>query len=162
MQKMKKTLLLTLFVMGLSLLAAGAQPSPAILGIRLGMPYEKAHAKLNKIAQFKSEDEGQQVWTLNHDSHFQHAIIGFDRDRKVRYVTVLARTNGQPVNYEDIGNLSEATRSGSPGNLRYTWKLTDTQEGFEYEVTARGSDPHHLTRYSIKRLGVKSEEADRD
>jgi len=159
---MSKAAFLALLVLTLSGFAVGKQPPPQILGLRLGMPYVQAHARLNEIGHFKSEDEGHQVWTLNHDKHYQYLIIGFDRDRAVRYVTVLARPDGQPVNYTDVGNLTEATRSGGEGNLRYTWKANDKKGHFEYLAIAKGKDPRYLNHYSIKRLGVATDEDERD
>ncbi len=153
-----KKLLLIVALSPLIAWAAARQPTPEILGIRLGMPYDAAHAKLRKIGQFKSEDEGQQVWVLEHDRHYQYAIVGFDHDRKVRYVTVLVHPEGQPVNYEDVGDLAAAARFGQAGNLRYTWTLRDKRDHFEYVATVKGKNPHHLDRYSIKRLEVLQEE----
>jgi len=126
------------------------------------MSYDQAHSRLSEIGQFKSEDEGQQVWILTHDQRYQYVIIGFDRDRQARYVTVLARPDGKPVSYAAVGDLAQATRSGSPGNLRYTWRASDKRGGFEYLVIAKGKDRHNLDRYAIKRLGVESEREDRD
>ena len=161
---MSRAACLAFLILSLSAFAVGKQPAPApqILGIWLGMSYNQAHTRLNKIGKFKSEDEGQQVWTLAHDKHYQYLIIGFDRDRAVRYVTVLARPDGQPVNYTDVGNLTEATRSGGEGNLRYTWKANDRKGHFEYLAIAKGKDAHHLNHYSIKRLGVVNEGDERD
>ena len=150
---MKKFLLILVFTT--SLWAAGKQPPPEILKIKLGASFEKAHARLNQIGHFKSEDEGQEVWVLNHDRHYEYAIVGFDHDRKVRYVTVLARPDGQPVKYEDVGNLASAARFGQPGNLRYTWTLQDKKSHLDYEATVKGKDQHRVDRYSIKRLGVQ-------
>jgi hypothetical protein len=125
------------------------------------MSYTQAHTRLNAIGHFKSEDEGQQVWTLTHDKHYQYLIIGFDRDRAVRYVTVLVRPDGQPVNYADVGNLAAASRTGGEGNLRYTWKANDKKRHFEYLAIAKGKDPHHLNRYAVKRQGAATAD-DRD
>ena len=141
---------------------AARQPAPQILGLRLGMSYDQARSRLVEIGQFKSEDEGQQVWTLTHDQHYQYAIIGFDRDRQVRYVTVLARPYGKPVSYAEVGDLAHATRSGGPGNLRYTWRANDKKGRLEYLVIAKGKDQHYLDRYAVKRLGVENEKEDRD
>ena len=138
------------------------QPAPQILGLRLGMPYAQAQSRLNQIGQFKSEDEGQEVWTLTQDQRFQYAIIGFDRDRQVRFVTVLVRQDGKPVSYADVGDVDHATRSGGPGNLRYTWRLRDNAGRFEYLVIAKGKDLHHLDQCAIKRLGVETQREDRD
>jgi hypothetical protein len=147
-------------------LAVAKQPAAQILGLRLGMSYDRAHARLNEIGQFKSEDEGQQVWQLSHDQHYQYLIIGFDRDRSVRYISVLARPNGQPVDYADVGNLADAVRSGGEGNLRYTWKANDRKGRFEYLAIAKGKDRRYLNRYAIKRLraanSTANENDDRD
>jgi hypothetical protein len=142
--------------------AAARQPAPQILGLRLGMSYDQAHSRLNEIGQFKSEDEGQQVWTLTRDRRYQYVIIGFDRDRQVRYVTALARPDGKPVSYSDVGNVVNATRSGGPGNLSYTWRAHDKNGGFEYLVIAKGKGQRYLDRYAVKRLGVESETEERD
>jgi hypothetical protein len=80
----------------------------------------------------------------------------------VRYVTVLARPDGPPVNYADVGNLAYAARSGGEGNLRYTWKASDKKGHFEYLAIAKGKDPRHLNRYAVKRLGVSAADDDRD
>ncbi|HTA56829.1 MAG TPA: hypothetical protein VK805_01640 [Candidatus Baltobacteraceae bacterium] len=159
---MKRAILPAFLLCGVAPFAAARQPAPQILGLRLGMSYAQAHSRLTEIAQFKSEDEGQQVWTLTHDQRYQYAIIGFDRDRYVRYVTVLARPDGKPVSYADVGDIANATRSGGPGNLRYTWKLTDKSSRFEYLVIAKGKDQHYLDRFAVKRLGAENEREDRD
>ena len=161
-KKMTRAASLVFLVLSLTASVVGKQPAPEILGLRLGMSYSRAYARLNEIGQFKSEDEGQQVWTLSHDKHYQYVIIGFDRDRNVRYVTVLARPDGQPVNYADVGNLADAKRSGGEGNLRYTWKANDKKGHFEYLAIAKGKDPRNLTRYAVKRLGVATDEDERD
>lgn len=121
------------------------------------MSYAKAHARLTHIGHFKSIDEGQEVWSLDQDRRYQYAIVGFDRDRRVRYVTVLARSDGQAVNYEDIGDLATASRFGQTGNLRYTWTVHDKKDHLDYEITVKGKDPHRLDRYSVKRLGIQQE-----
>ena len=159
---MRKVVLPALLLFTVVPFAAARQPAPQILGLRLGMSYAQAHSRLSEIGQFKSEDEGQQVWTLTHDQRFQYAIIGFDRDRQLRFVTVLARPYGKPVSYADVGDITHATRSGGPGNLRYTWKLSDKRGRFEYLVIAKGKDQYHLDHYALKRLGLENEREDRD
>jgi hypothetical protein len=154
---MRRAALVTFLTLSLTTSAVCRQPAPEILGLRLGMSYTRAHTRLNEIGHFKSEDEGQQVWTLTHDKHYQYLIIGFDRDRSVRYVTVLARPDGQPVNYADVGNLKDAARSGGEGNRRYTWKANDKKGHFEYLAIAKGKDPRYLNRYAVKRMGVAPE-----
>jgi hypothetical protein len=151
---MQRTVIPALLLLSVAPLAAAKEPAPRILGLRLGMSYAQAQSRLKEIGQFKSEDEGQQVWILSHDPRYQYAIVGFDRSRQLRYVTVLARPEGKPVSYSDLGDLSSATRSGGPGNLRYTWKVRDEIGGFEYLVIAKGKNNRYLDRYAVKRLGV--------
>jgi hypothetical protein len=155
---MRRAAFLAFLFLSLSVSAVAKQPAPQILGLRLGMSYTRAHARLTEIAQFKSQDEGQQVWTLSHDKHYQYVIIGFDRDRNVRYVTAIARPDGQRVSYADVGNLADATRSGGEGNLRYTWKANDKKARFEYLAIAKGIDSRYLNQYAIKRLGVANDD----
>lgn len=159
---MRRAGFLAFLVLSLTALAVGKQPAPQILGLRLGMSYNRAHTRLIEIGQFKSEDESQQVWKLSYDKHYQYLIIGFDRDRTVRYITVLARPDGQPVNYADVGNLADAARSGGEGNLRYTWKANDKKGRFEYLAIAKGKDHRYLNRYAIKRLGAVNDNDERD
>jgi len=132
---MRRTVIPALLLLSITPLAAAKQPAPRILGLHLGMSYAQAHSRLKEIGQFKSEDEGQQVWILSHDQRYQYAIVGFDRTRHLRYITVLARSEGKPVSYSDVGNLANATRSGGPGNLRYTWKAHDEIGGFRRAKT---------------------------
>ncbi len=73
---MRRAVLPALLLFSVASFAATRLPAPQILGLRLGMSYAQAHSRLSEIGQFKSEDEGQQVWTLTHDQRFQYAIIG--------------------------------------------------------------------------------------
>jgi hypothetical protein len=157
---MRRAVLPAILLLSAAPLAAAKRPAPQILGLRLGMSYEQARSRLAEIGQFKSEDEGQQVWILSHDQRYQYAIIGFDRDRQVRYVTVLARPYGKPVSYAEVGDLAHATRSGGPENLRYTWKAHDEIGGYEYLAIAKGKNLRYLDRFSVKRLGVETEDRD--
>lgn len=159
---MQRTVVPALLLLSVAPLGVAKQPAPRILGLHLGMSYAQTQSRLKEIGQFKSEDEGQQVWILSHDQRYQYAIVGFDRSRQLRYITVLARPEGKPVSYSDLGDLASATRSGGPGNLRYTWKAHDEIGGFEYVVIAKGKNNRYLERYAVKRLGVESETEDRD
>ena len=126
------------------------------------MAYQQAHARLTEIGQFKNQDEGQEVWKLRSDPHYQTLIVGFDRERRVRYVTVLASPQGRAVDYSDVGDVRSATSSGQPGNFVFTWKSRDQKTQIEYEAIAKGTEPHRLLTYSVKRLGAQTEEADEE
>ena len=135
-------------------------PPPEILGVRLAMPYTAAHAQLVKLGQLQKEEEGQQVWRLLGNEHYAHLIVGFDGENRVRYVTALAEANATPVKYEDVGDLTKATRTGQPGNLTFTWKSRDRKGNFEYLAIAKGKDANKLSSFSVKRLGVRAAEQD--
>jgi len=133
-------------------------PPPEILGVRLGTPYATAHSQLAKLGQLQKEAEGQEVWTLLGDEHYQFLIVGFDAERRVRYVTAIADAGGTPLRFEDIGDLGRATRTGQPGNLTLTWKADDPKSKIEYVAIAKGKDVQRLSSLSVKRLGAKAEE----
>ena len=157
--------LLTILVLTASLAnlwCATKLPPPEILGIRLGMPYPQAHAKLTQLGQFKNQDEGQEVWTLRSNPHYQTLIVGFDRERRVRYVTVLASPQGKAVDYSDLADVHSATSSGQSGNSVVTWKARDQKSHIDYLAIAKGSDQHRLSSYSVKRLMANNEETEEE
>jgi hypothetical protein len=151
---MKKALAAVLLFALVPSWARNKEPAPEILGIRLGMDDVRAHSRLTKLGHFKSEDEGQEAWTLQQDKRYQYVIVGFDRRCKVRYITVLARPQGQPVDYSTIGDLASAEHRETAGNVRYLWKPKRHPADFEFFVIARGQEPHRLTMYSVKRVSA--------
>ena len=54
--------------------------------------------------------------------------------------------------------LRRYTRSHQTLVYELTWKLNDEKEHFEYLVIVAGKDAHRLDRFSVKKLGVKTEE----
>jgi hypothetical protein len=154
---MKKILIATLFFTLVPSWAKSRPPAPEILGIWLGMDYAKAHTLLTKLGHFKSEDERQEVWVLRRDKRYEYLIVGFDRDHKVRYVTALARPDGEPVDYNSIGDLRDAEHTGITGNVRYVWRPKKYQDSLEYTAIARGQAPHRLAMYSVKRIAAALE-----
>jgi hypothetical protein len=158
---MKKILITVFLFTFVPLWATSRAPAPEILGIRLGMDYARAHTLLTKLGHFKSEDERQEVWVLRRDKRYEYLIVGFDRDHTVRYVTALARPQGEPVDYTSIGDLTDAERAGTTGNVRYIWRPKKHPDSLEYIVIAKGQAPHRLTIYSVKRIAA-TEERDLD
>jgi hypothetical protein len=155
---MKRLLIILLLAANLS--GATRTHPPEILGVRLGMTYQQAHARLTQIGEFKNQDEGQEVWMLRSDPHYNTLIVGFDHERRVRYVTAVADPKRRAVDYSDLGDVHSAASSGQPGNLVFTWKSQDPKNHIEYLAIAKGSDPHRLLSYSVKRLGIKNEDPD--
>lgn len=158
-EHMKKVAVSAMLILVFGLVwAKSKEPAPEILGVRLGMDHSRAHARLSELGQFKSEDEGQEVWTLRSDNRYQYLIVGFDKDHNVRYVTAIARSGGQPVDYSAIGDLTRAEHRESAGTVRYIWKAKANPNGLEYWVIVRGQQQHRLAMYSVKRVGIKPED----
>lgn len=137
----------------LSVAAAGNEPQRDIVGIKLSMSKEDAHRQLQKIGRLEREErKRQEVWEVS-DPRFSHIIIGFDKEAQVRFVTAVARADGQRMSYKDIGNLKKARQIGNVAinNYHYIWVLAAHGKEPKGLVVARGRDPQFFTTYSIKR-----------
>ena len=148
------------FALGLSallLVAAAQSKSKAkeaprdILGIRIGMRFEDAHKRLEKIGRLEREErKRQEIWTVNKDPRFSHLLVGFDKDGSVRYVTVLAR-EGHGVRYNDLFDSGKARVTSAVNNYHYTLEVSGRKGQPDYLVMAQGSDPTFLSSFSLKK-----------
>jgi hypothetical protein len=154
---MLKAILLTI---GLALVAGAGQtsaarpePEPEILGIRIGMSADEAHARLRKLGRLEKEERKQQeVWVLGADARFAYLIVGFDKGYgQVRYVTAKAREGGTRVRYNEVLELEGARRIVAPPKYEYIREVAAKGERPAYLVIAQGSDPQVLTYYSVKK-----------
>ena len=153
---MKKMLLVCLLMLcgGAALPAAAAEPQPEVLGIRLGMSREEAHARLSKMGRLEKEERKQQeIWSLAGDERFSHLIVGFEKESlRVRYVTAKARAAGKPVRYAEVFDLKGARQTVAPPRYEYTREVAASGAQPRYAVLLLGSNPETLTYYSIKKL----------
>lgn len=158
MKKLVKTALLS-FIFAASAHAAGvsASPQPArdILGVRVGMTADAAHAQLQKVGRFqKTERKRHEVWEVR-DPHFSHLIIQFDKAKLINFVTAVARADAQrePMRYSDVGELKSAQQKGEAArsNFRYEWGLEAAGTDPKINIVAWGRDPQFLQYYSIER-----------
>ena len=166
---MKTRSLLPLFLLlAVTVFGQTAEEKPArqILGLRLSMNEEQAHARLKEIGSFvRKEEKEQEVWKIK-DASFSHILIGFAADRKLRYVTAVARKDkeAKPVTYESIGDLTKAKQAGDPKIKVYNYQrnLPAVKDEPETLLIVMGRDPEHLSTWSLKRLGAgaKAEEND--
>lgn len=160
----------TVVSIGVLLLAFTAAPSIAaeeeaqreILGLRLDMTKEEAHARLKEIGTFvRPEKKLQEVWEVK-DRSFSHVIVGFEKTVGLRYVTAVAREDkeAERVRYSDVGKLDAARQAGDPGikNFNYEWSLAAVPRHPEMLTIARGRDPEFLSTVSLKRVGASKEE----
>lgn len=129
-------------------------PSPEILGVRLGMTREEAHARLRAIATLEKEERKQQeVWRLTGDPSYTHLMVAYDKGyASVRYVTAVANEQGRRVPYADVIDLDNARAEGTPASRTYTQETParDGRPGFI--AKALGTDPTYLKYYSVERI----------
>ncbi|HEX7333196.1 MAG TPA: hypothetical protein VF290_16950 [Pyrinomonadaceae bacterium] len=150
---MKRTisvfLLLTLSVLAS---AAPVRPRPEIMGISLDMSRDAARARLNAIGNLEKEErKRQEVWAVK-DARISHLLVGYDKDNRVRYVTAIARTDGQRIRYQDVADLKSAQQSHIQGNHKFTWQVAARRGHTGYILVAHGHDPQYLETYSVKKL----------
>lgn len=141
----------------LLLLASGCgravTPRPEILGVRLGMSREEAHARLQTIGRLEKEERRQQeVWRLTSDPAYSHLMVAYNKEyTSVRYITAVANEAGQRTRYADVINLGAARSENTQASRTYTQNVParDNQPGFI--TKAIGTDPTYLKYYSIER-----------
>lgn len=135
------------------LLAAlhGDGDAAQLKGVRLEMAKKQVHTVLSRVADYKSQDENQEVWILRNDPSVRTLIVGYAPDEHVRYITALANAQGKPLSCKPLGDIQKARLVGTAGNHVYThsWK----QHEDELLAVARG-EAGHFTSCSVKRVGV--------
>jgi hypothetical protein len=134
----------------LSVACASMQPASApradILGVHLDMPRDAVRTTLANVGTLEREErKRQEVWTVR-DPRYASLLIGYDAEWDVRYVTAVAKSDGAPVAYSDILDVSAADRRSAGETYTYTWK-TGTPP---YYVIAIGG-PERLTYLSLKK-----------
>jgi len=132
--------------------STAVEPKPEILGVRLGMSREEAHARLQEIGKLEKEERKQQeVWRLTADPSYSHLMVAYNKDyTAVRYVTAVASEQGSRVPYADVLDLGTARLESTQASRSYTQE-TPAHAGRPGFVTkAIGTDPTHLKYYSIE------------
>ncbi len=155
MKRVVTASLLLLAVLSAAATAVAKEPSPEIMGIRLGMSRDTAHTRLQAIGSLEKEErKRQEVWLLK-DPRISHLLVGFDPDFRVRYVTAIARPGGPHIRYEEVADVKRAQRVNNQGNYKFTWEVPARRGQPAYLVMAHGRDPQYLETYSIKRVDQK-------
>jgi hypothetical protein len=130
-----------------------AGPEPEILGVRLGMSRDEAHARLQKIGELeKKERRQQEVWRLAADPNYSHVMVAYNKDyTSVRYVTAVANEQGRRIPYADVVNPDGARLESTPVSRTYIQE-TPARDGRPGFITkAIGTDPTYLKYYSVER-----------
>lgn len=142
---MKTLTLIATLVLASAALAAGA-PIHDILGVQLGMSKDAVHSQLAKTATFeRNERRRHEIWTLTHDPRFASLIIGYTKEGNVRFVTAVAKPDGDAVRYADVLDLTAAQHKSAGKSHTYTW-VTGTPP---YSIIAIGG-PARLDYLSLE------------
>ena len=137
-----------------------AEPAVELAGIHIGQPLDQVRQALNGRASFEKEDEGQQVWRVLHDPAMQYLIMGFDRERRVRYITAVAAAGGPPLSCAPLGDAPVPAKAGKAGNGE--WLREIHESGMELRVIARGAALDRLTSCSVKKQGAGLEQEEEE
>lgn len=126
---------------------------PEILGVRLGMTREEAHAHLRNIGQLEKEERRQQeVWRLTGDPGYTHLMVAYNKEyTSVRYVTAVANEQGQRIRYADVMNLDGARLDSTAASRTYTRETPASANQPGFVAKAIGTDPTYLKYYSVER-----------
>lgn len=130
-----------------------AAPKPEILGVRLGMSREEAHARLRTLGQLEKEERRQQeVWRLTGDSGYTHLMVAYNKEyTSVRYVTAVANEQGRRIRYEDVINPGGARLESTQASRSYTQDVPARADQPAFVIKAIGTDPTYLKYYSVER-----------
>ncbi len=144
--------------------SSAAGPKPEILGVRLGMSREEAHARLQEVGKLeKQERKQQEVWRLNGDPNYSHVMVAYNKEyTSVRYITAVANEQGGRVPYADVVNTRGARLESTQASRTYTQETParDGQPGFI--TRAIGTDPTYLKYYSVEGTAAVQEEEEDD
>ena len=155
---MRNVLLLALLAVSISCATSGATPYPReLFGIRPGTRRADAHTKLQAVGKFvRDEAKRQEVWTVE-DPRWTGAIVGFDREERVRFITAVARPDGERVRYSEVVDVATAKHRTTGSTHRYAAPRCRVVTAIDI-----GSDPQDLTYYSLKRVRDEGEEEEED
>jgi hypothetical protein len=144
--------------------ATKGEPKPEILGVRLGMNREQAHARLQAIGKLEKEERRQQeVWRLNDDPSYSHLMVAYNKDyTAVRYVTAVANEQGRRVPYAEVIDLGSARLESAQANRTYWQELPERFGRPAFVAKAIGTDPTYLKYYSVVRSDSGGEEEDEE
>ena len=141
-----------------------SRPGPEILGVRLGMTREEAHARLQTIAKLEKEERKQQeVWRLDGDPSYTHLMVAFDKEHaSVRYVTAVANEQGRRVSYAEVMSLDGARLESTPASRTYVREFPERAGRPGFIAKAIGADPTYLKYYSVERSDSEGEGEDEE
>ena len=131
-------------------------PRREVVGVSVGMSRNVVRTKLGANGtMLREERKRQEVWELR-DPQFASAIVGYDEEWRVRYITAVAK---ERIRYADVLDISAAEHRTDGRNHTYIWKPSSRAD---YVVRARGTDPDVLTYLTLRRVGGERESEEED
>lgn len=152
---MKKTVVTVCCLLLLAAACSTAvEPKPEILGVRLGMSREEAHARLQEIGKLEKEERKQQeVWRLEGDPSYSHLMVAYNKEyTAVRYVTAVANEQGRRVPYADIVNLNGARLESTQASRAYTQETPARGDRPGFVTKVIGTDATYLKYHSVEHV----------
>ncbi len=156
-------------VLLLTLTQCAGRTAPAlpkdILGISVGMDKDAAQKRLSEIGELQSEDrETGNLWRLKDDARFKHLVVAYDAENRIKFVTALVdeKTAKERVRFSEIGDLETAKKEEFAPNYRYTWEVLTADGKPAYSVSIYGTNPEHLTIFSLTKPLEAEEEEERE
>lgn len=143
-----------------SVCAAADVDAPALRGIRIEMKKEQVNKVLERVADYKSQDENQEVWRFKNDSAARSIFVGYAPDNRVRYITIMAKENGTPLDCKPLRDVRKAQQTGVAGNYTFTRPWKEHHE--EFVAIAKGPSRDKLTSCSVKKVGVGMEDEEEE
>lgn len=136
--------------------STASEPKPEILGVRLGMSRDEAHARLQEIGKLEKEERRQQeVWRLDGDPSYSHLMVAYNKAyTSVRYVTAVANEQGRRVPYSDVISLDSARLESTQATRTYTQEFPERGGRPGFVAKAIGADPTYLKYYSVERTDM--------
>ena len=124
-----------------------------LFGVAVNDRKAEVHAKLGAVGSLQREEsKRQEVWDVR-DPRFRGAIVGYDSEWRVRFITAVAKEDGDPVRYADVLDLAAATHRTSGSTHNYRW----TPRGADYTIIAIGNDPERLTYVTLTKANDAEE-----
>jgi len=152
-----KAVSLVLLLLAAACATQFAHAARDVFGVRPEERKASVHAKLAAVGTLQREEANrQEVWAIR-DPRYRGAIVGYDAESRVRFITAVARDDGTPVRYADVLDLAAATHRTAGATHNYRWRPPHA----DYTIIAIGSDPERLTYLTLtKDNDAEAEEDD--